>query len=100
MATAHEHMLADMLYLFAQDGEEVVELVIDGETCRAIRNSLEEEEGEFDGQLIYRRRYLCLADELSAVLGQERELDGKLWRVVSISRPGVLLDITFERYST
>ena len=100
MTTAHEHILADMAYLFGDDGEEVVELDIDGETCRAIRNQAEEEEAEFDGQLLYRLRYVFMASSISAVIGQERELDGKLWRVVSISRPGSLIDIIFERYST
>jgi len=100
MPTTHEHILADLAYLFGQDGEEVIELLLDGEIVRAIPFALDENDGDFAGQLVYRQRYLFLAAALSPVLGQEKTIDGKPWRVVSIARPTGLIDVTFERQST
>lgn len=97
MATPREHMLADLAYLFAEVGGPAVDVVIDGSTVRAIPHPEECVAGEFDGQLVYRRRYLFLETTIEARLGGERVIEGKKWRVVSIATPLGLIDVTLER---
>lgn len=100
MATAREHMQADMAFLFAQEGEEVRDVVIDGSAYRAIVQELDVLPGEFNGSIVERRKLFLQADAFSAIVGQERQIDGLLWMVVSTSIPGELLTtIIVERYT-
>ena len=99
MATPREHMQADMDWLFAEDGNDVQDIVIDAIPYRAIPHALENVDGQYDGQTINRLRYLFLSSDFSAIVNQEREIDGKIWRVVAVARPGnCRIDVTFERY--
>jgi len=55
MATAREHMATDMAWLYAQNGEGAVDIIIDGTPRRAIVQELDAVAGNFDGGVIRRR---------------------------------------------
>jgi hypothetical protein len=101
MTTSREHMLADMQWLFAQDGEEVRDVVIDGETVRAIVHEEEAIAGPVEGST-RRRISLHLLKETITQLprsGFEMEIDGGKWLVESVDPMGILDIIILEQYS-
>lgn len=95
-----EHIIADMAYLLAQDGEGVVEHTIDGSQVRAFRGVLEEDGGSYDGQIILRKQLHFLPGAIEAVVGQAKTIDGKSWEVVATATQTGLFIVTFERYTT
>jgi len=99
MATAREHIAADMAWLFAEPGGAAVDLVVDGVPLRAVPRPDECLAGEMEGQLLHRLRYLFLSGSIAARIGEEKEIDGRKWRVVSLAEPLGLLDLTLERVS-
>ena len=100
MTTAREHMAADMAWILNQDGEGAIDIVIDAVSYRSFPVDLGDESGSFDGELVFRRRLFFLAADFSAVIGQEKDLAGKTWRVVAVLASDALLDVTFERLTT
>lgn len=97
MPTARQHMLADMTHLFAQDGEEVVDVVIDDASHRAIVQELDGIAGTLDGTVI-RRRALWL-EKGKIILpkpGYDMLVDGELWNVESVDPTGILDVVTLS----
>jgi len=101
MATAREHMQADMEWLFDQDGEEVRDVVIDGETVRAIVHEEEMIAGPEEGSTRRRISVHLLKSTISPLprSGFKMEIDGGGWLVESADPMGVLDIIFFEQYS-
>jgi hypothetical protein len=100
MATPREHMLADLDWLFEQEGEAARDVVIDGATYRAIVEDLETMPADIEGAA--RRRQMLslrLADmPMPPRAGYAMTVDGELWTVESASRSGILTRITLGQY--
>lgn len=94
MTTAREHMQADMAYLFAQEGEEVRDVVIDATTYRGIVQDLEVMPGEFEGSARRRISIYLLKGAMSPLPhpGFAMDVDGEQFVVDSVD-PTSLLDI-------
>lgn len=96
MTTAREHMLADMQWLFAQEGEEARDVVIDGSPARVITGEIKTEQVE-DGSWFEIFELTALQSELSAVPRQVLDIDGVKYTVDAVRRDGVLLILGLVR---
>ena len=98
MATAREHMQADMIHLFAQDGEGVVDVLVDGEPVRVIEVPEEVISGEFERENVIRKTICHLPGTISdKVPGQLVEIDGLRWQVQLHVAGAVLVRLGLQR---
>lgn len=99
MATAREHIAADMAWLFAEDGEEVIDALINSLPVRAIVG--DETTGQYDdGSWFNSRDIVILADNAAVtevVPRQRLNLDGTDYLVDSVKRSVNLLFLTLIR---
>lgn len=101
MSTPSEHMADDMAWTFAQDGEEVRNIVVNGTTRRGMTQDLETFPGEFEGGL-RRRLGLSVLPGVIAPLprtGYTMTVDGEEYVVESISSSSVLDTIIMVQYA-
>ncbi len=101
MTTAREHMAADMAWLYAREGEEVRDVVIDGVPTRAMVQELEVLPGPFEGSA---RRRLAISLQKGTVSPLPRPdfamtIDGEVWTVESVNPLGLLDVLTMAQYS-
>lgn len=54
--------------------------------------------GEFAGQVVERYRLTCARDIYTAVVGQEIEVEGRIWTVIEDRGLESICDIIVERY--
>ena len=100
MPTAREHMAADMAWLYAQTGEEPVDVIIDGVSRRAIVQELDAVAGNFDGGVIRRRAIWLLKGTITLPRpGYVMTVDGDRWTVESLDPTGILDVITLAQVS-
>jgi len=99
MATAREHMAADMAWLFSQEGEEASAIVIDGTSRRAIVQELEVIPGGYEGAAT-RRQSLWLAKGTITLPrpGYVMTVAGQKWTVESIDPTGLCDMLTLAQY--
>ena len=100
MPTARDHMAADMAWLFAQDGEEARDVVIDGVTHRAIVHELDALAGPLDGSTA-RRLSVLLEHGAIATLprpGYTMTVDGSQWQVEAVDPTGIVDVIIFTQF--
>jgi hypothetical protein len=97
MATARDHMTADMAWLFAQDGEEVVDATINSTPRRAIIG--DETTGQYDDGSWYASREIIVqvAALVVAVPRQGINLDGVEYLIESVRTTADLLFLTLTR---
>lgn len=99
MTTSREHILADMAYIYAQDGAEVVEVLLDSQTYRVIVQELEILPGAFDGEAVRRQN---LWFEKGAITlprpGYIIDRAGEKWTVESVDPTGLVDIITMALY--
>ena len=100
MTTPRDHMAADMAWLFAQDGEEARDVVIDGVTHRAIAHELDAMAGPLDGSTA-RRLSVMLEQRAIATLprpGYTMTVDGSQWQVEAVDPTGIVDVIIFTQF--
>lgn len=99
MTTAREHMAADMAWLFTQDGEEAVAVLIDGVSRRAIVQDLDVMPGAYEGAAT-RRQAVWLQKGIITLPrpGYNMTIDGAMWTVESIDPTGLVDIITLAQY--
>lgn len=102
MATAQEHMLADMEKLFARDGEAVVDVDIDGKPYRAIVKDLETDPSKYMGVYTERVSLWFLPSTFSPFPhpGQELRYEGKRWTVEARNTKGLLKQLILGRLTS
>ncbi|HBI15022.1 MAG TPA: hypothetical protein DDY20_05840 [Desulfobulbaceae bacterium] len=101
MATAREHMQADMAFLFAQEGEEVRDVVIGTTVYRGMVHEMEIDPGPFEGSARRRIAVYLLKGTLSPLPRPDSalEVDGEQF-IVDVANPTGLLDvITMGQYN-
>lgn len=99
MPTAREHMQADIDYFFAQDGEEVIDVVIDGMPQRAMAGAKEVRRSELT-EVVEERWTLTLPASSGAarMVGQEVDVEGTAWSVGGLeTAEGLLLVVHLTR---
>ena len=104
MATAAEHMQADMDWLFSQDGGSVqdVDLTIAGSLLSAVRAvviPLDTDPAAYEGAAVSRVELRLQAGAIPAVPpGREVVFDGIKWQCESFRPSGLVVALTLMRY--
>ena len=102
MATAQEHMLADMQKLFAREGEAVVAINIDGKPYRALVKDLETDPSKYMGVYVARVSIWLLPNALEPFPhpGKAVRLDGKRYEVEARNTKGILRQLILGRLAS
>lgn len=99
MTTTRQHMLEDMDWLFTVDGEESVDVVIDGVTIRAMVHELDVGGGSYEGEAV---RQCALRIRKGTMPlprpGYTMTMDGELWTVDSVDPSGIVDILIMSRY--
>lgn len=101
MATAREHMQADMAFLFAQEGEEARDVVIAATVYRGMVQDLEVMPGDFEGSARRRIAIYLLKGAMSPLPrpGCAMDVDGEQFVVDSVDPTGLLDIIIMGQYN-
>ncbi len=93
-------MIADMAWLYAEAGEEVRDVVIDGAQYRAIVGELETMSGEFELSASRRQSVSLLHGDMDPLPrpGYVMSVDGTKWTVESAASSGLLCRIIMAQY--
>ena len=99
MTTAREHMANDMAWLFAREGEEVRNVVIDGVTVRAMVQDVDLEPGSFEGLAVQQKIVTVRPAALGwqPTVGSVMTVEGKEYLVAHVYLADFLLKMTLTR---
>ena len=100
MATAREHMAADLAHVMADVDEAATSIVVDGNTVTALWHAVDEDQVEYEGVLIDRRRLIIGQSDLpwSPVLGKQVVIDGHTWTLAAWDTLQDSWDLILMRY--
>lgn len=101
MATAKEHMAADLAYILADTGEGAETLNLDGQDMTGFIDVLELTPADFEGGITERLNVIVLsADYSQPVPDQEVKLKGKRYNCVSSEVIASAVDMVLVRYQS
>ena len=102
MATAREHMAADIAAVLADTGEAAATVDIDGTDVDVIRQpvGMEEYPPAAPGILVQYDRFWVLREDLGYLpeVGMELVIDNDPWLVEAVADWAVVLQLTLKRY--